>query len=845
MFGRTRSSSHVCLALWLGALWILQLRPAYAQDVPSSPELAPPKPIPSAPPSYPEAALAQSPPPCGQVRVRLSLNERGEVVDVEPVSSPADVLTHAAIEAARTLRFEPATRDGQPVAARILYEFLFEPPAQPPGASTPASAAPSAPGKAAQESSPAGATAQGQASALPGASATAQGAVTQPSASGATAQGPAAPLREERGLIESAAYGGRGSLEFRAVDVVVTGSRAPEELNQAVVFTDVIGRKIIRETGARDAGEALEHMPSLQLTRTFRGTEIWLRGLDPEYTLVLLDGDRLIGRSGGAIDLTRIGVERIDRIEIVRGPASALYGSDALAGVVNIIGQPSSGRARGRGFLSGGYMPSADNGMFDASAWATQPIVKGLEVQASAGLHAAPSVVDEEGSDVTALSSRRQWSLLTAARYQPNQTHDVKISGEYDRQRMQGVDEGAAGALYDRTQLREQGSVALSYRMRPSERLDWHTRYRGSFFREQYARDQRGSAAMDSVEDNRERLHQLTSMLSWQPEAAHSTTVGVEQQLQHLRAPRLTRNGERSVTSVFAQHRWKPWTREHAERVECDQQLSVVPGARLDVDSQFGQQVSPKLALRYDPLPCLTLRAAYGRGFRAPSFQQLFLRFENPTVGYIVSGNPSLDAERSHGFDLSASYTPAPGMSAFVALFRNDLRNMIASITQGANAAETLFTYANVARAWTMGVELNTHLEPAPWLSVDLSYTFTQAWNVQLDRPLEGIARHRPTAMLRFQHEPWGLRARARGSLLIGRVYFGESEEDGNTVLGEDPASELRIDTPVLATADMRVEKALGQHLEVFAGIDNLFDAADRYTVLRPRTFYAGLSGHY
>ena len=820
MFGGTRSSSKLArLALALAALSAMPRALAHALDDPTqargdtaapapapkgsadstgsqpAPVLVAPRQLASPPPRYPEAALAQTPAPAGTVRMRLAISERGEVSDAEPVSSPADVLTQAALAAARTLRFEPATRDGKPVAARILYELAFVPPTEP----------------------------------------SAAGAGTQPSAK----KGSAAVL------IGPAAQSGKDALEFRALDVVVTGSRTPEELNQAVVFTDVIGRKTIRETGARDAGEVLEHMPSLQLTRTFRGTEIWLRGLDPEYTLVLLDGDRMIGRSGGAVDLTRIGVERVDRIEIVRGPASALYGSDALAGVVNIIGRPGAGQAHGRGLVSGGLMPSASNPMFDATTWATQPIAKGLDVQASAGLHFAPSVADREGSDVTGLSSRNQWSLLSAARYQPSQAHDIKVSGEYDRQRLQGVDEGAGNALYDRTQLREQGSIALSYRTRPSETIDWNTRYRGSFFREQYARDQRGSSAMDSVEDNRERLHQITSMLTWQPAAANATTVGVEQQLQHLRAPRLTRSGERSVTSVFAQHRWKPWSREHAERVECDQQLSVVPGARLDVDSQFGHQVSPKLALRYDPAPCLTLRAAYGRGFRAPSFQQLFLRFENPTVGYIVTGNPNLGAERSHGFDLSASYTPLPGVSAFVAIFRNDLRDMIASVTERENAAETLFTYANVARAWTMGIELNTHVEPVKWLSCDVSYTFTNGWNAQLDRPLEGMARHRPTAMLRFHHDAWGLSARLRGSIMLGRIYYGDNEEDAAVAQGADEDAERRIAAPALATGDARIEQALGQLIEVFVGIDNIFDAADTYTALRPRTFYAGLSGHY
>jgi len=117
-------------------------------------------------------------------------------------------------------------------------------------------------------------------------------------------------------------------------EIVVTGSRMPERTQLAMLITDVIDARCIKESGARDAGEALEHQGMLQLQRSFRGTELWLRGLDPEYTLVLLDGERLIGRSGGAVDLSRIGVERIERIEVVRGPASARYGSDALAGGV-------------------------------------------------------------------------------------------------------------------------------------------------------------------------------------------------------------------------------------------------------------------------------------------------------------------------------------------------------------------------------------------------------------------------------------------------------------------------------------------------------------------------------
>jgi len=143
---------------------------------------------------------------------------------------------------------------------------------------------------------------------------------------------------------------------------------------------------------------------------------------------------------------------------------------------------------------------------------------------------------------------------------------------------------------------------------------------------------------------------------------------------------------------MFAAHRW---------RFGDSKQLSLVPGARLDVDSQFGSQLSPKLALRYDPLKTLTLRASYGRGFRAPSFQEQLLRFENPSVGYVVEGSTSLRAERSHGFDLAAEYTPLPELFLLVAAFRNDLSQMITPVTMRVQFSHTPTSIARRPRGST------------------------------------------------------------------------------------------------------------------------------------------------
>ena len=119
--------------------------------------------------------------------------------------------------------------------------------------------------------------------------------------------------------------------------MVVTGSRTEQALSEAVVATDVVTREQIRSAGAEDASQVLETMSGVEIYRSFRGAAVRMQGLDSEYVLVLIDGRRMIGRSDGVLDLSRIPAERIERIEVVKGAASALYGSDAIAGVINII----------------------------------------------------------------------------------------------------------------------------------------------------------------------------------------------------------------------------------------------------------------------------------------------------------------------------------------------------------------------------------------------------------------------------------------------------------------------------------------------------------------------------
>jgi outer membrane receptor for ferrienterochelin and colicins len=603
-------------------------------------------------------------------------------------------------------------------------------------------------------------------------------------------------------------------------DMIVTATRLEEPARESLVKVDVIRREEIERSGARNAAELLEERAGVNVTRSFAGSALWLRGLDPKYTLILVDGDRVPGQINGSIDLTRFTSENIERIEVVRGPGSALYGSDAIGGVVNVITRQST-----RPFEADGSVVYGTRNALDASARIAAQVAKPLHAQVTGGYHRADAFETEYGSRGSAfeeaIGGLRLW-------YQPDVRDGFLVGADYLRQTFEGSDEGAGGAVLDRTQLQEQFRGSLEHRFEASSTVQLVSRGTYSLFRDQYLSDQRGASELDQYEDNREHLGQLTSLLSVEFSPAHKTTFGLEHIFQRFDSERLEHRGNRYRLSPFAQHAWQVW--KHG-----DSRFDLVPGVRLDVDSQFGTVLSPKLAIQYTPVEALVLRASYGRGFRAPSFQELLLRFENPSVGYFVAGNPNLTAEKSHGVDVGATWTPVKGLELATAFFRNDLTDMIAIVSGPMTTLGTMYTYENLTTAWTMGVESSVSWRVGEILVVDAGHTFMATHDGENDRVLEGRAKHRLNGAVRVAYPDWGLELGGRIAVQLGRVYFVPDARD----------VERKTDSTALTQLDVRLSKHFTEHLEIAAGVDNLLDAGDRFALLRPLTVYGSIGGRY
>jgi outer membrane cobalamin receptor len=227
----------------------------------------------------------------------------------------------------------------------------------------------------------------------------------------------------------------------------------------------------------------------------------------------------------------------------------------------------------------------------------------------------------------------------------------------------------------------------------------------------------------------------------------------------------------------------------------------------------------------------VVLRASHGWGFRAPSFQELLLRFENTSAGYVVDGNPNLGPETSRGTMASVEWRPTAAVRLGLGAYHNDVDGLITAAPTSMGPGGTVFSYVNVARATTLGGDLTVSMQPWRPLELRASYALLGTRDVGRDRPLDGRPVHRGTVTLQFDEPRTRLSAAVRAAIGGTRTYF-TTGEDGRTV---------RATAPATVQLDARAGWWVTRGVEVHVGVDNALDVRDGFLALMPRTVYAGL----
>jgi outer membrane receptor for ferrienterochelin and colicins len=595
--------------------------------------------------------------------------------------------------------------------------------------------------------------------------------------------------------------------------IVVTGTRSAGTQRDSAIATRVVTRDQIEGSGAQTAAQALAMQPGVWISRGLGGAEATMHGLGGKYVLVLVDGQRQIGRVDGVLDLDRLSTAEVQQIEVVSGPSSALYGSDALGGVINLVRRvPGENRMK----LTTRY--ATDNST-DVAGDAT--VVSDRFYASAAGQwRRAPSVDRDDSDQATTISEydERRVSLRLGHRPASGWLERAELEGKYLWRDLQGVDSQATGAVFDRRNLVEEaGARASGWFGDTQHRLSLAAG--ATLLRDQFLYDQRGSAALDKDEETRESLLEASATYERTIAEQHRASAGLEIMREAQESPRLAHDGDRTRFGMFAQDQWA-----------LHERITLVPAARLDADSQFGVHVTPRLAAMVKVNDQLEVRGSAGLGYRAPSFKELYLRFENPGAGYVVDGNPDLDPETSRAVSVDVTGRPRSWLALEASAAWNQLSSQITTIANPPDPnGMQQFSYGNIARARTLDAEVHAAFELfEARLRIETGVAVTHARDLDADQKLPGVPPWRVQGAARWRDDKLGLAADAELAITGARSYPTETV---TTV------SDRRIDTRA------RVAKTLGENLQLFLGIDNILDEGDaNLDPLPPRTGYVGLS---
>ena len=311
----------------------------------------------------------------------------------------------------------------------------------------------------------------------------------------------------------------------------------------------------------------------------------------------------------------------------------------------------------------------------------------------------------------------------------------------------------------------------------------------------------------------------------------HQLTLGGEIIFENLQSQRIT-GGERDIftNSLFIQDEFRPISA-----------FALVIGGRLDNHSEFGTHFSPKLSSLYRMTDDLRVRASYGQGFRAPDFKNLYLDFTNVTSGYQVLGNPNLQPESSHSWNLGVEYQVLDGLLGRIHIYRNDLQNLIEAERIGQSAAGgSKFEYQNISEAFTEGFDAEAQVDidagSISGFTSTIGYAYLRGADKETGLPLLNRSTHSGTLKLAYLHANSGFQADLRGRYASRWGFF----DDGDKVLEPEEFA------PSYWVWNIRVSKTLFKMFKASIGCNNIFDfKIPTFYTFTGRSFYGGLSLTY
>lgn len=583
--------------------------------------------------------------------------------------------------------------------------------------------------------------------------------------------------------------------------VVVTATSAEQALRDAPASVTVISAADLASRPVADLADALQGTVGIDVNGiglTRRGISI--RGMSSEHTLVLIDGKR-VNAAGSAIahadyDLGWVPVEAIERIEVVRGPMSSLYGSEALGGVVNIITRTATDEAAGSISLRGGMQEGTGGDSYQAGFYFGGPLVEGR-----LGLSVFGEARHRQGTPETADPR------LSAIESQESQTGEIRLSWTPDAD--QRIDIGYGTGAEERSH-----DTYTSYYYTSEDQITRDhafVTYDGTFaavdlrLRAYRSVLERENSRSRGAPTNPQRL--IDDVVDAQARHAlapwNIVTLGGEWRREQLKDTTVNAAGKAAADhpALYVQ-----------DEITIGPTLTLTLGNRSDYHESYDWQQSPRAYLIYRLDDEWSLKAGVGRGFKAPTLKQLSLGYSAVGGGgrFTIVGNPDLEPEINTAFEAGFDYQARHG-ALRVTAFQNNLKDLIETtcVTAcGIRGAERR-TYLNVDKARLNGIEFAGSIDLPLDLSLSANYTYLETRDLDTGLELAEKPRHEAAATLGWQPEG-GFSAQFRGRYTGRQVVYATTG--------------VATDLPSYWLLSLDMAQDIGPSLVVRGGIRNLTD---------------------
>ncbi len=606
------------------------------------------------------------------------------------------------------------------------------------------------------------------------------------------------------------------SRHFDLDEVVVTGTRTPKFLKDSPIQTRVITSKDLARLDATNVLDALQQeLPGVEFSYAMnQQTHLNFSGFGGQGVLFLVDGERLAGETMDDVDFSRLSMDNVDRIEIVKGAASALYGSNATGGVINIITK----RTR-------------------------QPWT--LNVNARVAKH------KEQRYGASYGINGKHWNNMLTANYNSTDNYDVHsaanpitriIATIYGDKTMNFKDQlvwkpstdfsltGRAGYFFRET-VRSADQPERYRDFSGGLKMDWNVSQSDniqlSYAFDQYDKSDYQRITRLDIRDYSNVQNTMRLLYSHSCQSGNVFTAGADFMHDYLYNTNLE-GGTRKQDSfdAFAQYDWR-----------VTDQWEVVAAMRYDYFSDGKlSRLTPKLNVCYKPLRNLSLRVGYGMGFRAPSLKEKYYNFDMSGI-WIVEGNPDLKPETSHNFNVSAEYTKNH-YNFTLSAYHNRVKNKLSTAApyfKSVTDKLPYLPYSNLDDYTVSGAEAGVQARWSNGLSARLTYAYT---NEQLAKDKDGNAinnqyiparKHAVNARVDFDRQitkNYGLAVGLNGRALSGvdnveyKNYYNVSE------------GTLTVSYPAYTIWKLALVQRFGKAVKLNLALDNLLNYKPQYYYL-------------